>query len=87
MRAELLSPDGWVPVASGITDVDGRVSPLVGDGQWHAGAWRLVFDVRDYLGDEAMFPTITIELNALSAHKLHVPVLLNRFGYTVYRGS
>jgi 5-hydroxyisourate hydrolase len=87
VRAERATPEGWASVASAITDVDGRAAPLVADGEWHAGAWRLVFDVRDYLGAEAMFPTVTIELNVLSAHKLHVPVLLNRFGYTVYRGS
>jgi len=85
--AERETPDGWVPVASGVTDVDGRVSPLVEAGAWHAGRWRLTFGVIDYLGAEALFPTVTIELNVLSAHRLHVPLLLNRYGYTVYRGS
>ena len=31
--------------------------------------------------------TITVDVNALSARRLHVPVLLNRYGYTVYRGG
>jgi 5-hydroxyisourate hydrolase len=79
--------EGWAAVASGITDVDGRVSPLVDDSEWHEGRWLLTFDVSNYLGAEAMFPTVTIELNAPSAQRLHIPVLLNRFGYTVYRGS
>jgi 5-hydroxyisourate hydrolase len=87
VRAEYATPEGWASVASGTTDIDGRVSPLVDEEEWHAGGWRLIFDVRDYLGEQAMFPSVTIELNVLSAHKLHVPVLLNRFGYTVYRGS
>lgn len=85
--ASRFTPEGWAAVASDITDVDGRVSPLVIEGEWHAGRWLLTFDVSDYLGSEAMFPTISVELNALSARKLHVPVLLNRYGYTVYRGS
>jgi hydroxyisourate hydrolase len=87
VAASRSTPEGWVAVASGITDGDGRVSPLVADGEWRAGSWLLTFDVSDYLGAEALFPTVTIELNALSAHRLHVPVLLNRYGYTVYRGS
>ena len=85
--ASRATPEGWAAVASAITDVDGRVSPLVHDTQWHAGRWLLTYDVVDYLGAEAMFPTITIELNAPSSQRLHVPVLLNRYGYTVYRGS
>jgi 5-hydroxyisourate hydrolase len=87
VRAERATPEGWASVAAGITDPDGRVSPLVASGEWSAGRWRLVFDVSEYLGAEALFPTVTVELNALSAHRLHVPVLLNRYGYTVYRGS
>ena len=87
VRAERATPAGWAAVASGITDLDGRVAPLVAGGEWQAGSWRLIFDVSDYLGAQALFPTVTVELNALSAHRLHVPVLLNRYGYTVYRGS
>jgi 5-hydroxyisourate hydrolase len=87
VRAKMATPDGWVPVATGTTDVDGRVSELVGAGDWRAGRWQVVFDVSDYLGAAALFPTVTIELNVLSAHRLHVPLLLNRYGYTVYRGS
>jgi 5-hydroxyisourate hydrolase len=87
VRAERATPEGWASVAAGITDSDGRVAPLLVGGEWHAGSWRLVFDVSEYLGAEALFPTVTIELNVLSAAKLHVPLLLNRFGYTVYRGS
>ena len=78
---------GTLVVASGVTDVDGRIAPLVGEQDWAAGAWRLVFDVGGYLGEEALFPTITVELNVLSARRMHVPLLLNRYGYSVYRGS
>ncbi len=87
VRAERATPEGWASVAAAITDADGRVSPLLVGGEWHAGSWRLIFDVRDYVGAEALFPTVTVELNVLSAAKLHVPLLLNRFGFTVYRGS
>lgn len=87
VRANLATAEGWTPLAAGVTDVDGRVSELVAAGEWRAGRWQLIFDVSDYLGAEALFPTVTIELNALSAHRLHVPLLLNRHGYTVYRGS
>lgn len=90
VRAERAAPEtseGWLVVSSGVTDADGRVSPLVDGSDWRAGRWRLTFDVSDYLGAEALFPSVTIDLNVLSARRLHVPLLLNRYGYTVYRGS
>lgn len=87
VRAERATSEGWAVAASGTTDSDGRVAPLVTDGAWQAGRWRLIFQVGDYLGADALFPTVTVELDVSSAQRLHVPVLLNRYGYTVYRGS
>lgn len=77
----------WRTVANGVTNADGRVAALVDAEAWCAGRWRLVFDLTGYLGDDAFFPTATVEFNTLSAEPLHVPLLLSPFGYTTYRGS
>lgn len=87
VRAERVEAGASVVVSSATTDTDGRVATLVDESDWGAGVWRLIFDVRDYLGAEALFPTVTVELSVLSARKMHVPLLLNRYGYSVYRGS
>ena len=80
--------DGWVPVADGVTDADGRLRDWVPTGDWEAGAYRLTFDVAAYLGEEAFFPEVVVGFRVAdpTAHH-HVPVLLNRHGYTTYRGS
>ncbi|MFB3131100.1 MAG: hydroxyisourate hydrolase, partial [Rhodothermales bacterium] len=55
------------------------------------GVYRLRFDVATYFraqGKETFYPSIpiTFEIRAPGEH-YHVPLLLNPFGYTTYRGS
>src|SRR5262245_16657002 len=82
----------WHSVASGSTDADGRLKTL-----WPTstalipGVYRLVFDTAGYFATEgvsAFYPEVVIvfETVAGEAH-YHVPLLLNPFGYTTYRGS
>ena len=87
VQASLRTAGGWQLIAEGSTDADGRVSPLVAAGHWRAGLWQLSFAVGDYLGPDALFPRFTLEIAAPSADRLHIPLLLNRFGMTTYRGS
>jgi 5-hydroxyisourate hydrolase len=74
---------GWLAVARGSTDGDGRLRDWVPDGQWRPGRYRLVFDTAG-----AFFPEVTVvfEVTDAAAH-YHVPLLLSPFGYTTYRGS
>jgi 5-hydroxyisourate hydrolase len=78
---------GWQVVASAFTDADGRVAALVSGEEWAAGRWRLTFELSGYLGEDAFFPTATVEFNVPSPDRLHIPLLLSPFGYTTYRGS
>ncbi|OLB74875.1 MAG: hydroxyisourate hydrolase [Actinobacteria bacterium 13_2_20CM_2_71_6] len=75
---------GWVPVADGRTDDDGRLRvELPGPGRY-----RLVFDTAAHLGPDAFFPEITVAFQVTTPDRhLHVPLLLSPFGYTTYRGS
>ena len=74
----------WQPLGSATTNDDGRVSELGVSGP---GVHRLRFDTGAYLGQAAFFPEVTVTFEVTTESRLHVPLLLSRFGYSVYRGS
>ena len=75
-------------LASGRTDDDGRLREWVPAGGWGPGDYRLVFDVAGHLGADTFFPEITVAFRVTAPEQHHhVPLLLNRHGYTTYRGS
>ena len=71
------------PVASGVTDADGRVRELARE--IDSGSYRLIFDTRGYSA-EAFFTRVALDVD-LGAGHTHVPLLLSRYGVTSYRGS
>lgn len=83
VRHDYLDATGWVTAETGTTDADGRVTG------WEAapGVHRLTFDTAAYLGDDAFYPSATIEFRVTDSRHHHVPLLLSPFGYTTYRGS
>jgi 5-hydroxyisourate hydrolase len=52
------------------------------------GRFRLRFDTAGYLGQDAFFPEVLVQfaVNEVEQH-LHIPLLLNQFGYSTYRGT
>jgi 5-hydroxyisourate hydrolase len=87
---ERADDDGWVRVGGGTTDADGRARELL-EGAPHAGRYRITFDTGAYfraVGVEAFFPEVSVQfmLSHPGEHH-HVPLLLNPFGYSTYRGS
>ncbi|MFE5741990.1 hydroxyisourate hydrolase [Streptomyces celluloflavus] len=81
-------PDGaWTAHAAATTDADGRCTalPALPAGTTHA---RLVFAVEEYAADGgAFFPEVAVTFAVRPGEHHHVPLLLNPFGYSVYRGS
>ena len=76
---------GWVEIAAGITDGDGRLREWVPEDRWHAGTYRLVFDTA---ARSTFFPEVTVMFFvAEPSRHHHVPLLLSPYGYTTYRGS
>jgi 5-hydroxyisourate hydrolase len=72
----------WTLLGTSATDADGRCRDLPAA----AGVVRLTFDVSTY-NSESFFPEVQVVFTAdLDAH-YHVPLLLNPYGYSVYRGS
>ena len=77
-------------LGEGVTDADGRVSQI-GPERMATGDYRLRFDSGAYYaaaGTTAFYPEIAIAFTIADADAhYHVPVLLNPFGYSTYRGS
>lgn len=83
------APEVWTRAE---TDADGRVKVLVpADRTLVAGAYRLEFDVASYfgrLGVDAFYPRATIDFLVKDpSQHFHVPLLLQPFGFSTYRGS
>lgn len=76
----------WETLARATTDADGRVSNLLPDGHALApGLYRLRFDTRAV---SRFFPEVAIQFQLDDpAQHYHVPLLLNPYGYSTYRGS
>ncbi len=90
VKLEQLDGQDWQPVGSGTTDDDGRISDLMSD-DLDAGTYRISFAIGAYFdrtGQDAFYPSASIvfEVDAPDEH-YHVPLLLNPFGYSTYRGS
>ena len=86
-----VSNDNWELISTGTTNDDGRVPNLLPtDAPLQPGTYRLVFAVRDYFegaGRNSFYPFVPIVFEVTDASHYHVPLLLNPFGYSTYRGS
>lgn len=89
IRIVLESLDG-TQVGEGVTDADGRVG-TIGPERLEAGDYRLRFASGSYfagLGVEGFYPEVVVVFTiADGGQHYHVPVLLNPYGYSTYRGS
>jgi 5-hydroxyisourate hydrolase len=75
----------------GVTNADGRVTDLLAPGSLVRGTYRITFDTGRYFaatGTPGFYPSVSVlfEIEDPSQH-FHVPLLLNPFGYSTYRGS
>ena len=81
----------YIKIAEGITNADGRISDLLPMGKiLDAGIYRLVFGTAAYFKKQnikTFYPQVFIEFEITDALHYHVPLLLNPFGYSTYRGS
>jgi len=92
----------WVALGGSATDADGRCKdlPALPEGTTHV---RLDFETEAYFESKkqaeaqqdaprvrdsgAFFPEVAITFAVVPGEHFHVPLLLNPFGYSVYRGS
>lgn len=78
--------DSWKIIGSDKTNADGRI---VYNCPKEAGIYKLTFETNEYFKNEEHFfmntPIIFKVQN--TDRKYHVPLLLNPYGYSTYRGS
>ena len=89
--SSLTAEGNWTNVAHGITNADGRIPGLVDSGKTlPPGRYRLHFDTGSYFkaGNKPTFyPFVEVVFELTNTEHHHVPLLLNPFGYSTYRGS
>ena len=83
--------ENWRQVSLGTTNEDGRVADLVSKGvTMEPGIYKLKFETKAYfdkLGVVSFYPYVEITFSIIDTEHYHVPLLLNPFGYSTYRGS
>lgn len=89
---EIREAEGHRELGRGTTDADGRLRTLLPAGAAIApGIYRLTFHTGPYFaatGTAGFYPEVTIAFEVRDgAQHYHVPLLLNPFGYSTYRGS
>lgn len=87
VRLERAEGSKWEPVGRAITDGEGRARDLLSTPP-QEGRYRLTFETGSYLGPASFYPEVSITFAvAAGEDHYHLPLLLNPFGYTTYRGS
>lgn len=83
--------DKWTEIALATTNHDGRIPDLLRkDIVLHPGTYKLRFETKEYFDKQGIlsfYPFIEIIFIVTGNEHYHVPLLLNPFGYTTYRGS
>ena len=89
---ERATSDGQQELGRGETDADGRLRTLLAAGApIERGTYRLTFHTGAYFaanGVEGFYPEVRIDFEVRDpTQHFHVPLLLNPYGYSTYRGS
>lgn len=81
----------WQTLAQGITNADGRVGDfLPACKSLIPGNYKVIFETSPYYQEqniESFFPDVTVHFTVKDEAHYHIPLLLNPFGYSTYRGS
>ncbi|HBV39418.1 MAG TPA: hydroxyisourate hydrolase [Erwinia sp.] len=84
------SSQGWLPVAQGETDAEGRLKDLTPE-PLAPGHYRLIAEIGDYFaadGRDALYVSAQIDfmLSETGSH-YHLPFLISPWSWSTYRGS
>ncbi len=83
--------DEWREINRSATNADGRTpSPVNGDQSLVEGIYKLRFETKDYFDKDripTLYPFIEIIFEIKGSAHFHIPLLLNPYGYSTYRGS
>ncbi len=83
--------DEWTEISRGKTDTDGRIPDLVKkEITLTEGIYKMRFETKDYFDKiqiKTFYPYVEIIFEIEADQHYHIPLLLNPFGYSTYRGS
>jgi hydroxyisourate hydrolase len=83
--------EGWFTLAQGVTNADGRVADLLpSEKKVLPGNYKMVFETARYFkanNTVGLYPAVEICFTVSDEAHYHIPLLLNPFGYSTYRGS
>jgi len=91
IRLQIPVNGAWQTIAQGVTNEDGRIGDLLPAQKKLAyGNYKMVFDTGNYFAAQKIkgfYPEVEIQFIVFDDAHYHVPLLINPFGYSTYRGS
>jgi 5-hydroxyisourate hydrolase len=83
--------DQWKEITRTSTNLDGRAPALTENlQQLQPNIYKLRFETKDYFDRNQIatfYPYVEIVFEVSAPEHYHVPLLINPFGYSTYRGS
>jgi 5-hydroxyisourate hydrolase len=83
--------EDWKQITTGTTNADGRIADLLNkEVMLELGIYKLKFETKEYFDKQevkSFYPFIEVIFTITGNEHYHVPLLLNPFGYSTYRGS
>lgn len=90
VKLEKMIPSGlWEKIGENTTDREGRIGSFSNDSSNTPGTYKLTFFIKSYFENRkinSFYPQIEICFQTEATQHYHVPVLINPYGYTTYRG-
>jgi len=87
----LLEEGDWIEISRAVTNKDGRITGFeLNNDELAPGIYKLGFETKAYFDNYSIasfYPLVEIIFDAPASEHYHVPLLLNPFGYSTYRGS
>ena len=78
------------PIATGVTDIDGRVVLDTSNQSIESNTLQLRFYTADYCLAQyksAFYPFVDVHFTVNPEQRYHIPLLLSPYAYSTYRGS
>lgn len=91
IRLKARAEGRWLSIAQGVSNDDGRITGLLPpERTLSPGHYKMVFDTGKYFDSQKIqgfYPEVEISFTTFDHGHYHVPLLINPFGYSTYRGS
>ncbi len=91
IRLKAIVNGNWQTMTQGVTNADGRIPDLLPPNKnLQPGNYKMVFETEHYFlknNVKGFYPEVEIQFTVFDDTHYHVPLLINPFGYSTYRGS